>query len=139
MKRLLVLLAIAAAAVAVEVTSATAASANARVVITFEKHWVEPGHYQGLTGDGCTLDVYMSDDSVTGNVQRFTATFEITSCADHDLTAVVAGIFDFTTGKTALNGTVTDGWLTGAQAHEQGQLVRVDPYTFVGTLQLMPA
>ena len=37
-----------------------------------------------------------------------------------------------------LNATVTDGWLAGAQAHEQRPLVGFDPLTFVGIVQLMP-
>jgi hypothetical protein len=39
---------------------------------------------------------------------------------------------------SVLNGTVTDGWLAGAQAHEQRPLVGFDPLTFVGIVQLMP-
>ena len=40
---------------------------------------------------------------------------------------------------SVLNGTVTDGWLAGAQAHEQRRpLVGFDPLTFVGIVQLMP-
>jgi hypothetical protein len=54
------------------------------------------------------------------------------------LTAVLDGSFNFSTGKTVLNGTVVDGWLAGAQVHEEGQLVGLDPFTFVGTVQLMP-
>jgi hypothetical protein len=37
-----------------------------------------------------------------------------------------------------LNGTVTDGWLAGPQAHEQRPLVGLDPLTFFGIVQLMP-
>ena len=134
MKRVLLVL-IAAGALAGLVGTATAS--NAAVVIPFEKHWVGPGHYVGTAcGDG-TIDMQLSESSVTGNVQHFTATVQL-ACGGAASTAVLDGRFNFSTGKTVLNGAVVDGWLVGAQVHEEGQLVGLDPLTFVGTVQLMP-
>jgi hypothetical protein len=134
MKRImLVLLALATLAG----VAGTARASNGTVVIPFEKHWVGPGHYVGTAcGDG-TIDMQISDSSVTGNVQHFTATVQLV-CEAGALTAVLDGSFNFSTGKTVLNGTVVSGWLAGAQVHEEGQLVAFDPLTFVGTVQLMP-
>jgi len=115
----------------------TAAASNAAVVIPFEKHWVGPGHYVGTACGNGAIDMQLSDSSVTGNVQHFTATVQL-ACADGTLTAVLDGRFNFSTGRTVLNGFVAEGWLAGAEVHEEGQLVGLDPLTFVGTVQLMP-
>ena len=109
------------------------------VAIPFEKHWVSPGHYVGTACDGGSLDLQMSNSSVVGNAQHFTATFVVSLPGNRTFTAVLDGIFNFSTGRTVLNGTVTQGWLAGAQAHEEGQLTGVDPLTFTGSLTLMGA
>ena len=53
------------------------------------------------------------------------------------LTAALDGQFNFTTRQTVLNGVVLDGWLSGAQIHEEGQVVGFSPLTFVGTVMVM--
>jgi hypothetical protein len=136
LKRLL-FLALAAVAV-LGVSAGTSAASNATIVIPFEKHWVSPGHYVGTAGDNGTIDMQVSNSSVNGNVQHFIAAVEL-RVGDHAFTARLAGTFNFSTGKTVLNGTVADGWMTGAQVHEKGQLVGFDPLTFIGTVQVMPA
>jgi hypothetical protein len=133
--KLIVLLIVAAAMVA---ATSSAYADSSPVVISFVKSPVEPGHYTGKTADNCQLDVYMADSYVTGGVQHFTATFVITGCGNHNLTAVLPGIFTFSTGRTVLNGSVTAGWLAGARAHEEGQ-IDWDNGSFAGTVQLMPA
>jgi hypothetical protein len=132
----LVLLVTMIAAVAVSTAPASASSEPIR--ISFEKHSVEPGHYVGTTGDGGSIEMWVSNSSVTGNMQHFDVTISAT-VADGSFTAELDGTFNFSTARTLLNGTVTEGWLEGAQVHEQGQLVAVDPLTFIGTLRLMPA
>jgi hypothetical protein len=122
---------------AMAVSSGTAAASEAAIVIPFEKHSVGPGHYVGTACDGGTIDMQLSNSSVAGNVQSFTATVQL-ALPGRSLTAVLDGSFNFSTGKTVLNGVVVDGWLAGAQVHEEGQLVGLDPVTFVGTVQLMP-
>ncbi|HYY64574.1 MAG TPA: hypothetical protein VE688_08170 [Gaiellaceae bacterium] len=116
----------------------TAAASNAVIVIPFEKHWVGPGHYVGTACDGGSIDMQLSNSSVTGDVQHFTATVQV-ALPGRSLTAVLDGSFNFSTGKTVLNGAVVDGWLAGARVHEEGRLVGFDPLTFVGTVQLMPS
>lgn len=115
----------------------TAAASNAAIVIPFAKHNVGPGHYVGTACGGGTIDMQLSDSSVTGNEQHFNATVRLV-CAGGALTAELDGRFNFSTGKTVLNGSVVDGWLAGAQVHEEGQLVEFEPLTFVGTVELMP-
>ena len=126
------------AAGAVVASTGTAAASNAAIVIPFEKHWVGPGHYVGTACDGGSIDMQLSNSSVTGDVQHFTATVQV-ALPGRSLTAVLDGSFNFSTGKTVLNGAVVDGWLAGARVHEEGRLVGYDPLTFVGTVQLMPS
>jgi hypothetical protein len=38
-----------------------------------------------------------------------------------------------------MNGTVVDGFLQGAQVHEEGQLVNPGTLAFEGTIQVMPS
>jgi hypothetical protein len=124
------------AAAAVSNTPASASSQP--IKFSFEKHWVEPGHYVGTTSDGGSIEMWVSNSTVTGTMQHFDVTISAT-VADGSFTAALDGTFNFSTARTLLNGTVADGWLEGAQVHEQGQLVALDPLTFTGTLQLMPA
>lgn len=138
---MLVLAVVALVVFALGATSATASASNAPVVIPFEKHWVSPGHYVGTACDGASLDMQMSNSYETGDAQHFTATFVLTGLpGGHSFTAVLQGIFNNSTGGTVLNGTVTDGWLAGAQIHEEGQFVGVTATggpIFNGTLQIM--
>jgi hypothetical protein len=121
---------------------ATPASASrAAIVVPFEKHWVGDGHYVGTAGDGGTIEMWVYDVSFNGNIQRFRVTLEL-SLDRRSLTATLAGHFNFSTGRVVMNGTVVDGWLEGAQVHEEGRYAGDDPDTggpiFVGTVRLMP-
>lgn len=115
-----------------------ATASNAAIVVPFEKQWVGPGHYIGTAGDGGTIEMFVSDSWYPGNVQQFTARLEL-SLDGGSLTAILEGRFNFSTARVVLNGVVTEGWLQGAQVHEESQLTGLDPLTFAGTVQLMPA
>jgi hypothetical protein len=120
----------------------TPASATERaVVVPFEKHWIGPGHYVGTAGEDGTIEMWVYDVSFNGNIQQFRTTLEL-SLDGRSLTAILTGQFNFSTGRVVLNGQVTDGWLSGAQVHEESQYVGDDPDTggpiFAGTVRLMP-
>lgn len=121
--------------------AAPAWASDAAIVIPFEKHWVEPGHYVGSACDGGTIEMFVYDSSITGGVQHFTATLNL-SVGTRSLTAILDGRFNFSTGRVVLNGVVVDGWLKGAQAHEESRYTGDDQNTggpvFAGTVQLMP-
>lgn len=123
---------------AVAVWTAPVAASNAPIEITFEKRWAAPGYYVGTTGGGGSIEMWVSNSSVTGNTQHFDVTIRATLAGGQAFTAALDGTFNFSTAKTLLNGTVTEGWLAGARAHEQGQLVDPGTLTFTGTLRLMP-
>jgi hypothetical protein len=133
---------LAALALSVGAAAPPAAASNAAMVISFEKSWIEPGHYLGETGDGGTIEMWVYDVSFVGNVQTFTVTLQL-SLGGGSLTAILDGQFNFSTGRVVLNGQVVDGWLTGAQVHEESRFTGIDPETggptFAGTVQLMPA
>lgn len=133
---------LAALAMSGAVAAQPAAASNAATVISFEKRWIEPGHYLGATGDGGTIEMWLYGVSFVGNVQKFTATLQL-SVGGRSLTAILDGQFNFSTGRVVLNGVVVDGWLAGAQVHEESQFTGIDPATggptFAGTVQLMPA
>jgi hypothetical protein len=134
------ILAVALAGVIATVAVPTGSSASAPIVIPFTKTKVGDDHYVGTACDGAPLDVRMSNVSWTGNAQHFTATFVIAGLPnDRGFTAVLDGIYNDSTGRTVLNGEVTEGWLAGARVHEQGQFAGLADQkwpTFTGTLQI---
>ena len=56
----------------------------------------------------------------------------------HSFTASTSGIWNLNTGHVVMNGRVIDGWLNGAQVHEEGQLLDPATLTFEGFLRLLP-
>jgi hypothetical protein len=120
-------------------SAAAAPAANAPIAVTFEKVWQAPGYYAGTTGEGGTIEMWVSNSSVTGSMQHFDVTLRASLSGGRSFTAMLKGTFNFSTARTLLTGVVTDGWLAGAQIREQGSLVDDDPLTFGGTLWLMPA
>jgi hypothetical protein len=121
---------------------ATPASASrAAIAVPFEKHWVEPGHYVGTAGDGGTIEMWVYDVTFVGNIQQFKARLRL-SLNGHSLTAILGGHFNFSTAHVVLNGMVVDGWLRGAQVHEESRYTGDDENTggpvFAGTVRLMP-
>jgi hypothetical protein len=122
-------------------SAAAAPAANAPVEVTFVKTLVDPAtrYYAGTTGDGGAIEMWVSNSSVTGNMQHFDVTLRGSLSGGRSFTAMLKGTFNFSTARTLLTGVVTDGWLAGAQIRERGVLASVDPLTFTGTLWLMPA
>jgi hypothetical protein len=122
-------------------SAAGAPAANAPVEVTFVKTAVEgvPGYYAGTTGDGGAIEMWVSNSSVTGNMQHFDVRLRASLSEGRSFTAMLKGTFNFSTARTLLTGVVTEGWLAGAQVRERGALVNNDPLTFEGTLWLMPA
>jgi hypothetical protein len=126
---------------AVAGSAAAAPAANAPVEVTFVKTLVDPDarYYAGTTGEGGTVEMWVSNSSVTGNMQHFDVTLRASLSGGRSFEAMLKGTFNFSTARTLLSGVVTDGWLAGAQVREQGSLIDDDPLTFGGTLWLMPA
>ena len=142
----IVLLLLVALATSLAAAPPPATGSNAAMVIPFEKQLVgsvEDGpegpanYYVGTTGDDGTVEMWVYGSRVVGGVQHFTATLKL-SIGGKSLTAVLDGRFNSSTFRVVLNGRVTEGWLAGAQVHEESELVGFDPLTFAGTIRLMP-
>ena len=123
---------------ALVIWTGVSSAANAPIAITFEKHWIGPGHYIGTTSGDGTVEIQLTSSIVTGNMQHFDVTISVTRPSG-SFTASCSGTFNFITYRTLLNGVITQGVWQGAQVREEGQLVNVDPLTFTGTLFVMPA
>jgi len=130
------------AALASAVVASTAFGSNAPVRVTFDKHVVDPAAFvfAGTTGgdvSGSLTSKLVSLDASTGPNLHITFDW-IVSAGASSFTARTSGIWNTKTGSVVMNGTVIDGYLLGAQVHEEGELL--DPATlhFAGSLQLMP-
>ncbi len=54
-------------------------------------------------------------------------------------TARLTGTVNTKTGKVVMNGMVVEGYLEGAQVHEEGQLTNPETWRFEGKIRVMPA
>ncbi len=143
LRKLAITMLVVVSLVAAFAVSSPASASNAAVVVPFEKSWVGPGHYVGTAGEDeeGTIEMWVYDVSFTGNVQRFSTTL-LLSLDGRTLRANLEGQFNFATGRVVLNGQVVEGWLRGAQVHEESQYVGDDEATggpiFAGTIRVMP-
>lgn len=132
-------MAIMVATLAIMASAAAPVSAAQRpVVLEFEKAWAAPDYYVGTVDGGGTIQMWLSNKRVVGNSQHFDAHVAV-DAPSGTLTAFVSGRINFSTGRVVLNGTVTSGWMDGAQVHEESQLIDPDTGSFTGTIQIMPA
>lgn len=63
----------------------------------------------------------------------------IVDAGPQSFTARLSGILDTQSGSVTMNGTIIEGYLEGAQVHEEGQLVDAANSAFMGTIRIMPA
>jgi hypothetical protein len=123
---------------------AAPARASAPLQLTFEKEAVAPGAWEGtVSGDidgdlttfltGCT-----GPNPCEGAIWHVEFDWIIDAGAE-SFTAHLSGVLNNVTGSVVMDGTVVDGFLEGAQVHEQGQLVDAATLRFEGTIQVMPA
>jgi hypothetical protein len=136
------LLAVASIAV---VGAAEAHPAKSRpIVVTFEKHVVDPDNlvFQGTTGGAVkgTLESRMVPGSLTidGPIWHFTFDWIVSAKPRHkSFVARTTGTFDTTTGSVIMDGRVIRGWHRGALVHEEGQLLDPATFTFAGEIQIL--
>ena len=125
-------------------TGAMPAHASSEPVrLTFDKSLVDPaGVWEGtVTGDiEGDLTTVLLEANQTGVIQHVKFDW-IVDAADDDLdfTAELDGILNLETGQVVMDGNVVDGYLDGAQVHEEGQLVNAGTFRFVGSIRIMPA
>lgn len=114
-----------------------ASAAERPIVLGFDKAWAATDYYVGTVDGGGTIEMWLSNKSVIGNTQHFDATVEVSSLSG-SFTAFVSGQINFSTGRVVLNGTITSGWLAGAQVQEESQLLDPAIGSFEGTIRIMP-
>lgn len=62
----------------------------------------------------------------------------IINAGPQSFTARLTGILNTETGHVVMNGKVIQGWLLGAQVHEEGQLVDAATLGFDGQIRILP-
>lgn len=134
-----------AALIATIALPATAANAtNAPVQVDFVKHVVDPANFvfEGSVSGGVTGDLtsrLVSLNEVSGPIYHVTFDW-IVSAGSDSFTTRTSGIWNTLTGQVVMNGNViSSGYLSGAQVHEEGQLVDARTLTFQGFLRLLPS
>jgi len=144
MKRWTVLLLVTVTGVlAIGSTTAQARRSKQAIVVTFEKHVVDPTNliFEGTAG-GDVKGVLVSrlvpgSLSIDGPIWTFTFDWIVGADARHkSFVARTTGTFDTTTGAVVMDGRVIVGWHRGAAVHEIGHLVDPATYSFAGELQI---
>lgn len=114
----------------------------APVRLTFSKSMsTTPMVWQGsVNGDVAgTLETRLLNLRVSGNIWHVEFDWVVTGANPHQsFTARLTGILNLKTGKVVMNGAVIDGYLDGAQVHEEGLLVDPAASKFEGTIRIAP-
>jgi hypothetical protein len=112
------------------------------VIIKFDKAIAGDGIWVGtVSGDvEGELRTELRDVRESGQIWHVEFDWIITAGDDSkSFTARLNGILNNNTGKVVMNGTVIEGWLTGARVHEEGQLIDPETLQFEGTIQINTA
>lgn len=123
---------------------ASRVEASSPVYLTFDKSGGGGGVWNGtVSGDiQGHLTTTLTDLRVSGPVWHVVFTWDIDDTAledgDQSFVATLHGTLNTKTGAVVMNGTVTDGYLLGAQVHEEGQLIDPATLRFQGAIQIMP-
>lgn len=138
MKRILLTLLTAASLAAI--SAVPAASASEPLRLSFDKSSVAPGVWHGTVDGDISggLTTMLTDLRIAGPIWHVQFDW-IISAGDSSFVAALSGTLNTETGAVIMNGTVVEGFLAGAQVHEEGQLVDAAALRFQGSIQLMPA
>lgn len=129
-------------------TQAPANSGAANVEVTFTK-WVPAfPTLAGVTGGdvpGTFAGTVLSRDPFeNGTIVQLEARYEVVDPAGaHSFVAHIAGKQNNQTQEAVFNGTITEGWLVGAQVHVTYDVIRPCPefgqsVCFTGVIRVMP-
>jgi hypothetical protein len=123
---------------------AAPASATPPLNLTFEKEAVAVGVWEGSVSGDVNGDLRTVLTSCSGPApcsgQIWHVEFDwIIDAGTESFTAHLSGMLNNLTGSVVMDGTVVDGFLQGAQVHEEGQLVNSATLRFEGSIRVMPA
>jgi hypothetical protein len=107
--------------------------------VTFDKHYVGAGQFEGTTGGAAPGTVRTICNLVPHNpvLVQLTCDWQI-SAGQRSFDAPLTGTLNWQTGDVVMNGQVATGWQAGAQVHETGHLVDAATLEFAGTIQIQP-
>jgi len=92
-----------------------------------------------VTGDVTgELETRLLSLRVSGPIWHVEFDWIISSAPGTSFTARLTGILNTKTGKVIMNGTVIEGYLEGAQVHEEGLLTDATASKFEGTIRVAP-
>jgi hypothetical protein len=122
------------------VLSKAATAPNQPVRLEFAKCAIAEGVWEGtVTGDiEGDLRTELTSLRETGPIWHVTFNWIVTA-GEQSFTAALSGTLNTLTGRVVMNGTIVEGYLVGAQVHEEGQLVDAVNSCFAGTIRIMPA
>jgi hypothetical protein len=129
-----------AAAIAPAIIAVPAlADGAAPIYVTFDKHAVGPGQFEGTTGGAAPGTVHTICTPAPNNpvLARITCDWRISS-GERSFYAPLTGTLNGRTGNVVMNGQVASGWQQGAQVHETGHLVNAATGEFAGTIRIQP-
>ena len=137
---LIVILAVCALAIFPQNAYASTAADFSPVQIQFDKQGGANGIWNGtVSGDvEGSLTTQLLSLQPAGPILKVRFAW-IVSAGAHSFTAVLDGTLNTLTGQVEMDGRIVDGWLVGAQVHEQGQLVDPQLSRFQGTIAIFPA
>ena len=121
------------------------AANSSPVNLTFDKSAVASGVWNGTVGGDIqgNLATTLTGLDVSGAIWHVDFIWDIDdtdlSDGDQSFVANLSGILNTKTGGVVMNGKVTEGYLLGAQVHEEGQLINPATLHFQGSIQVMPA
>src|SRR5215472_2495008 len=107
--------------------------------VTFDKHYVGGGQFEGTTGGAAPGTVHPRRTLVskTSVLVQLTCDWQI-SAGQHSFDAPLTGTLNWQTGDVVMNGRIASGWQAGHQVHETGHLVDPAALEFAGTIQIQP-
>lgn len=110
------------------------------VRIEFDKQGGVGGIWHGMVGGDVTGNLITKLTSAHQSGQILHVTFDwIIDAGAQSFTADLEGTLNLQTGAAVMNGKVVEGWLVGAQVHEEGQLIDPDTGRFQGWILILPA
>ena len=129
------------AAITVPAIAAVPALADgaAPLYVTFDKHYVGNGQFDGTTGGAAPGTVHTICTLAPNNqvLVQLACDWQI-SAGPRSFDAPLTGTLNWQTGNVVMNGEVASGWQQGAQVHETGHLVNAAILEFAGTIRIQP-
>lgn len=107
--------------------------------VTFDKHYVGAGQFDGTTGGAApgTVHTICSLTPLNSVLVQLACDWQI-SAGQRSFDAPLTGTLNWQTGDVVMNGEIASGWQAGAQVHETGHLVNAATLEFAGTIRIEP-